>query len=926
VRGDREPSTADRNDEPTIAGALRAVGDLERTALAAFESDAWIARTVESESPAIVGEVAGYKLVRVVARGAQGTVYEAIEPRTGRRVAIKRLIRTADGLDAAAATALGAAAAAAGSGTTCAVPIEDTRFARETAVLAALAHPNIVSLLSAPESDGARLLVMEWIEGASFDRWADEVWTAREPAEALRVVVQALADTARAVAVAHAIGIVHRDIKPTNVLVGAGDTPKVLDFGLAKEIGTVDATRTQGFAGTPSWCAPEQIDGHAESVDARTDVHALGLLAHRALTGRAVFDPTLPIGTLFEAIRHAVPAFTAADRRRVPNELALVVLRALEKDPARRYANASALADDLERFLLGEPVEAHPPGAIYVARTLVRRHRAAATALAVAIFAIVAGAATAIAFAIDATNARSKEKLRADEAVEARVSAERMNDYFRDLLANLRERDAAGTPTTAAEIIKAAVSSLDSRPTRPELERELRETVAQVLFEIGDYEGAHRQYERLLDWTDASVSPMERARVLLKIASASQSAGAVEDADARARQALALLEGLPPDATTASRGSDPAPELSVRALRARAYGSISVSALTRGRAAEALAAADEALRLAEASGSSYEVASALSRRALALEVSGDIGSAAESGKRAVETARGLELPPSEWTRLLINAGVLFTAAARPAEALSFLDEAYAIRLREFGERNPRTLHTAIQRGDALRSASRADEAVAALERVIELASPRANETGDALALHRQNALRLIGPAYLKRGRDGDRERALQASELGVETWFGTNLNLVHRLGGAVRSLTDSLIADMNAPSAAARLRAVADRASEVSGRPEAAALVRAIATRRLMEDRHPRDAWKSLTDIATCRADRSLLIEAYGAQSDAAFEGELALLLALERSDDPALLAEGAALRASLTEGTAASFGATSERSRQIERTRPKVP
>ena len=170
----------------------------------------------------------------------------------------------------------------------------------------------------------------------------------------------------------------------------------------------------------------------------------------------------------------------------------------------------------------------------------------------------------------------------------------------------------------------------------------------------------------------------------------------------------------------------------------------------------------------------------------------------------------------------------------------------------------------------------------------------------------------------------DRDRALKATELAVELWFDAPLSPVGRLGVAVRRLVDLLVTDGDID--AARLRAVASRASEVSGRPEAAALVRAIAARRLMEDRHPRDAWRSFTDVAACRADRTLLIEAYGAQSDAAFEGELTLLLALERSDDPALLAEGAALRASLTEGTAASFGATSERSRQIERTRPKTP
>lgn len=899
--------------------ALRAVDDLERTALAAFESDAWIDRTSRSEAPAIVGEVAGYRLVRVVARGAQGTVYEAVEPRTGRRVAIKRLIRSQDGLDAA--QTMSSAADAATSG---AIPIEDTRFARETAVLAALAHPNIVSLLSAPESDGARLLVMEWIEGASFDRWADEVWAAREPADALRVVVRALADTARAVAVAHAIGIVHRDLKPTNVLVGAGDTPKVLDFGLAKEIGTVDATRTQGFAGTPSWCAPEQIDGRAEGVDARTDVHALGLLAYRALTGRAAFDPMLPIGTLFEAIRYTVPALTPADRRRVPTELSLVVMRALEKDPARRYANASALADDLGRFLAGEPVEAHPPGALYVARTVVRRHRTAAIALAVAILAILAGAATAVAFAIDATNARNEQKLRADEAVEARMSAERMNQYFRDLLSNLRERDAAGTPTTATEIVKFAVTSFESRPTQPGVERDLRETLAQALSELGDYNGALRQYERLLELTEPSGTPIERARVLIQVAVTSHLVGLYDKGCTHAKEALAALEGLPPEATIASRGVDSSTELSVIVLRARAYGSLATNVMSLGRATEALAAADEALRLAEASGSAREVARALSTRARALSASGDAQQAAVSGRRAVEIARGLELPVRDWIRHLLNTGVILISAGQSAEAVVLLDEGYKILRSESGERHPRTLHIAIQLGIALRNAKRADDAIAVLERVIELATPRADETGDALVIHRQNALRTIGAAYMSRGGEGDRDRALKATELAVEIWFGAPLSPVGRLGVAVRRLVDLLVEDGDIDTA--RLRAVASRASEVSGRPEAAALVRAIAARRLMEDRHPRDAWTSFTDVTTCRADRNLLIEAYGAQSDAAFEGELTLLLALERSDDPALLAEGAALRASLTEGTAASFGATSERSRQIERTRPKTP
>ena len=905
------------SERPFDADALRAIDGLERTALLAFESDAWIDRTARAESPAIVGEVAGYKLVRVVARGAQGTVYEAIEPRTGRRVAIKRLIRTEEGLDPSDA-------ASPASTSTCAIPIEDTRFARETAVLSALAHPNIVSLLSAPESDDARLLVMEWIEGASFDRWADGVWASGGGDEAGRVVTRALVDTARAVAVAHAIGIVHRDIKPTNVLVGAGDTPKVLDFGLAKEIGTVDATRTQGFAGTPSWCAPEQLDGRPEGVDARTDVHALGLLAFRALTGRAAFDPTLPIGTLFEAIRYTVPAFTADDRRRVPNELALVVQRALEKDPARRYANASAFADDLERFLAGEPVEAHPPGTIYVARTLVRRHPTAAISMLVATLAVLIGAAAAVIFAIDATHARDEEKNRADEAVAARVSAERMNDYFRDLLANLRERDAAGTPTTAAEIVKIAASSLESRPTPPEVERDLRETLAQVHFEIGDYEGALPQYERLLELIAPSNSPLEEARVLLQMATADQYMNRRDDGQARAMAALAALDRLPPDAFTVARGATDPSEPNALVLRTRAHGAIAMVAIARGRGPESVKAADEALRLAEASGSASEIAQVLSTRALALEASGDLQAAAASAKKAVDTARGLGFAPREWSRLLHNAGYLVTSAGRPSEGLTFLEEAYETRMQEFGERHPRTLYTAIQRAYALRKLHRVDEAIAVLERVIELTAATATGAVDTLAPQRQNALRQIGGAYIQRGGEGDRERALMAAEQAIDAWFSNPKNPIHRLQTAVGTLTDLVFESAEQASAAARLRANANRATEISGRPESASLFRAIATQRLMDDRYGRDAWKVFTDIATCRGDSALLIERFGATSSEAFEGEIALLLALERSADAALLAEAAALRPSLEERTAANFGPKSQKVRAFERTRPE--
>ena len=162
-----------------------------------------------------------------------------------------------------------------------------------------------------------------------------------------------------------------------------------------------------------------------------------------------------------------------------------------------------------------------------------------------------------------------------------------------------------------------------------------------------------------------------------------------------------------------------------------------------------------------------------------------------------------------------------------------------------------------------------------------------------------------------------------AAEQAIDAWFAESTSHVSRLRTAVSNLTRVAFESADAASAAARLRAAANRASELSGRPEAAALVRSMATRWLVGAGYAGDAWKVFTDIATCRSDSALLIERFGATSSEAFEGEITLLLALERADDPALLAEAAALRASLEERTAANFGASSSKARTLERTRP---
>jgi serine/threonine-protein kinase len=193
---------------------------------------------------------------------------------------------------------------------------------------------------------------MEWIDGVPLDRWADDTWSRLGARDATTAIVVCLEKVVSAVASAHARGIMHRDLKPSNVLILPTGEPKVLDFGLAKALtGATEVTRANGFAGTPAWAAPEQVTGDPRDIDARTDVHGLGLLLYRALAGRTAFDGTLPILPLFEAIKTATPAPPSRERKSVARELDCITLRALEKEPARRYQSAESLTRDLERVV-----------------------------------------------------------------------------------------------------------------------------------------------------------------------------------------------------------------------------------------------------------------------------------------------------------------------------------------------------------------------------------------------------------------------------------------------------------------------------------------------------------------------------------------------------------------------------------------------
>lgn len=296
----------------------------------------------------------GYRLLGEISRGAQGVVYEAEQVSTSRRVAVKVLHDTCESS-----------------------PTSLVRFAREIQIARALSHPGIVRLEdSLTLSDGRDALVMELVRGVSLSQWL-------EGSPPLSDVVETLARIADALHHAHLRGVIHRDLTPANVMVDERGEPRILDFGVAAlmEVGIERrrVTLTGQFAGTLAYAAPEQVAEHRTPPDIRSDIYALGVIAYEAMSGALPYGVHGSLETTLWNVLNAEPAPLRARVRDqvVPRDLAVVIHKALSKEPERRYQTAADFAEDLRRTLHGEAIAARRDSRAYVLRKSVRRHRVA---------------------------------------------------------------------------------------------------------------------------------------------------------------------------------------------------------------------------------------------------------------------------------------------------------------------------------------------------------------------------------------------------------------------------------------------------------------------------------------------------------------------------------------------------------------------
>jgi WD40 repeat protein/serine/threonine protein kinase len=453
------------DEDPTfLASPSRAMGDY----LGALKEPPTLTPAPGSGDggpPLLRPTLAGYEILGELGRGGMGVVYKARQAGLNRLVALKMIL--------------------AGSH---AGPDDLARFRTEAEAVAALQHPNIVQIYEVGERDGLPYFSLELVEGGSLaDRLNGTPWPARAAAE----LVAALA---RAMHYAHARGIIHRDLKPANILLAVGSgqwavgsketevrgqrsegsrepaaslptahcplptAPKITDFGLAKQIDSaVGRTRTGAIMGTPSYMAPEQAGGASKQMGLACDIYALGAILYELLTGRPPFRAETPFDTILQvlgnepvSLRRLVP--------KLPRDLETICLKCLEKLPARRYASAGALADDLQRFLDSEPILARPtPGWERLAKWARRRP-------AVASLTLLSVVTAAVGFGLvtwqwrEAVEARHGEEVQRHQA-EAALEDARTSLYFNHIALADREWHAANAGR-AEELLDACPADL----------------------------------------------------------------------------------------------------------------------------------------------------------------------------------------------------------------------------------------------------------------------------------------------------------------------------------------------------------------------------------------------------------------------------------------------------------------------------------
>jgi len=619
------------------------------------------------------------------------------------------------------------------------------RFRRERQILSRLAHPNIARLLDGGIADDGRpFLVMEYVIGEPLEAWA------RRTHAGIDACIGAFLPLCDAVAYAHRQLVVHRDIKPGNVLVDTSGQPKLLDFGIAKvleDTGPADRTATVARFVSRAWAAPEQLAGGA--VTTATDVYQLGVLLFELLGGTRFADaaqaaarPSQRLALARERAGDAAPAM-AVRARQLRGDAGIVIARATDADPARRYATVEALADDLRRWRRGQPILARPDSSAYRLRRFVGRHRTAVALGALALAAALGGAGAALWQARQA-------------AAEARL-ARSAQAFLSGVFDASAPDTAAGARVTARELLDRGSERVRGElADQPRLRAEMLLTLGTLYRQLGQYEqaaGLLTDARATLATLPARGDAAERAALESAI---------VERELGHADSALPLFDAV--------LAKHPAPSLRARALAERA-----LQREKQGQLESALEDARAAARLDAERGAEGRADRARDRQIEALMLSrlGHFEAAIEAFDETIATAESAWGADDTRTAQMHNDyGVMLIEKGRAKDGEREVRKALDARRRRLGENHTAVAESLQVLGSALRQQGRLDEAQAALDGALAIQRGTLGERHIEVA----NTLNSLGLLAISRRRYAEAERSLgEATAIYRERGFDTSV-------------------------------------------------------------------------------------------------------------------------------------------------------
>jgi tetratricopeptide (TPR) repeat protein len=487
---------------------------MERSAIVAWAEEEHPPDERADASPQRVGQ---YRIKRRIASGGAGNVYEAFQEQPHRTVALKLL--RAD----AGSTALA------------------QRFERESEVLAQLHHPGIAHVYEAGVHDAGvwqtPYIAMELVrEARTIVAYANEAELT--VAERLELLIEAC----RAVQHGHDRGVIHRDLKPPNILVDAAGHVKVIDFGVARVLGRAEGpeltmqTSVGDIIGTLPYMSPEQCGADPDAVDARADVYALGVVLYEMLADRLPLEVAgLTIERAIDVIRNRMPRRLSKVLPDGDRDLDAITARALEKEPERRYQSAAALAADLRRHLDHQPVVARPPSVLYQTRLFAQRHRMAVAAGLLAFVAMLAGTAASTVFALEAQSAAKAESRQ-------RQTAERIIQHLRTMLAS-SDPHRQGEGATVIDMLDDMIARLDAEgEPLPDVEAAVRSAIGDTYLSLRRYAPAETELHRAADlYLDLDPTGSATAHTLNLLAMARRHQGKYPEALEASRAAAAII-------------------------------------------------------------------------------------------------------------------------------------------------------------------------------------------------------------------------------------------------------------------------------------------------------------------------------------------------------------------------------------------------